>query len=321
MKCRICGNVENNRIHLAKEMMFGMRDEFEYIECGNCGCLQIAAIPENLNKYYPANEYYAYSNIENQNKFKLFFKRRLADHLLKSPNLLGALLKTVYGVPFDVRWFKNTGVDYDSEILEIGCGSGQLLLNMQNAGFKHLTGADPFVAADLHYGMGLTIYKKYTSELDKQFDLIMMHHSFEHVPEPLETLKDIHRLLKPGAHALIRIPVMPSYAWTKYGTNWVQLDAPRHLYLHSIRSMQIMAESANLTITDVNYDSTDIQFWGSEQYLQGIPLKDEKSYAINRSKSIFTREQIRQFRHQTSELNRQQQGDQACFILKKKGRF
>lgn len=315
-ECKICGNVENNRIHHAREMMFGMCDEFKYIECAECGCLHIVAIPDNLSKYYPENDYYSYSGIENQSKFKLFFKRILTDHLLISPNLLGALIKIIYGTPFDVRWFKKTGVDFNSKILDVGCGSGQLLLNMQNAGFKNLEGADPFIAADIHYKGDLTIYKRDLSELDTQYDLIMMHHSFEHVPEPHKTLREIHRLLKSGAYAVIRIPIVSSYAWTKYGTSWVQLDAPRHLFLHSVRSMNILAERSNLTITDVIYDSTEFQFWGSEQYLRDIPLKDEKSYAINRSKSIFTKEQIRNFRHQASVLNRQQQGDSACFILK-----
>jgi hypothetical protein len=57
--CRICGNFDDNKIYTAREMMFGFRDEFDYIECSKCGCVQIVEIPKNINKYYPPN-YYSY---------------------------------------------------------------------------------------------------------------------------------------------------------------------------------------------------------------------------------------------------------------------
>ena len=58
--CRICRNIEGNSAHFPKEMMFGWREEFEYLECARCGCLQIAEIPSDLAKYYPREDYYAY---------------------------------------------------------------------------------------------------------------------------------------------------------------------------------------------------------------------------------------------------------------------
>ena len=36
-------------------MMFGYRDEFEYLKCAECSCLQIKEIPKNLSKYYPSS--------------------------------------------------------------------------------------------------------------------------------------------------------------------------------------------------------------------------------------------------------------------------
>ena len=39
--CKICGNERSNREYKIKEMMFGFRDEFSYMLCANCGCLQI----------------------------------------------------------------------------------------------------------------------------------------------------------------------------------------------------------------------------------------------------------------------------------------
>jgi len=45
----------------------------------------------------------------------------------------------------------------------------------------------------------------------------MAHHSFERMPDPL--LTQIHRLLNRGKFALIRIPLISSFAWKKYSVN------------------------------------------------------------------------------------------------------
>lgn len=52
MKCPICENEENNLTFIIKEMQIGLREEFEYIECSNCGCLFIKEIPKDIDKYY-----------------------------------------------------------------------------------------------------------------------------------------------------------------------------------------------------------------------------------------------------------------------------
>ena len=55
--CRICGNASDNRAHVAREMMFGTRERFDYVECARCGCLQIRDVPADLSPYYPADYY------------------------------------------------------------------------------------------------------------------------------------------------------------------------------------------------------------------------------------------------------------------------
>src|SRR4029077_3058389 len=55
--CKICGNTSGNKTHTAREMMFGLRDKFEYLECGNCGCVQSMNVPADMAKYCAANYY------------------------------------------------------------------------------------------------------------------------------------------------------------------------------------------------------------------------------------------------------------------------
>lgn len=322
VQCQICGNAENNRQHTAREMMFGMRDCFDYLECAACGTLQIVEIPD-LSRYYPP-DYYAF----NETVEPHFIKRRrshllarlAARYFLDEKHLIGKYVAakktwTKETFPFSLRQF-DLGLDFQSRILDFGCGAGKLLNLLRGFGFRRLTGADAFIEKDIFYPNGVKIYKRALAELEPAFDLVMLHHSFEHLPNPLETLREIHRLLSGDGYCLIRVPVA-AFAWEKYGVDWVQLDPPRHLFIYTEKSLRLLAENAGFTVTRVIYDSESFQFWASEQYLQDIPLTDARSYHGDIAASIFTGEQMDEWERQTQVLNQQSKGDQACFYLQK----
>ena len=154
--CRICGNVAGNRTLTAREMMFGMRDAFEYVECSACGCVQIAHVPADLGRYYPP-EYSAYAAPHREGRVRRALQRMRADHLLGWPNPAGWLMTRRYGVPPAIEYVRHAKVNRSQSVLDIGCGSGELLLGMRSYGFKRLTGVDPFVAGDIDYGNGVRV--------------------------------------------------------------------------------------------------------------------------------------------------------------------
>jgi SAM-dependent methyltransferase len=316
--CGICGNKEANKIYKTQEMMFGYKDKFNYLECGSCGCLQNIQIPENLESYYPKDEYYSYNlNYSFWKKIKKYFKGRHLRYCLGSNDISGWLVSYFWKESPIANYLNQVPINYKYKILDVGCGAGDILLDLMSAGFQKVTGVDPFISQNIEYKNGLRIFKKHLYEVEDTYDFIILNHSFEHMQQPLEILKEIYRILKPDRFALIRIPLASSYAWRTYGVNWVQLDAPRHIYLHTKGSMKILAEQANFKIEKIVFDSYEFQFWGSEQYCQGITLRSEKSYDVNPGKSVFSAQDIKRFKSKSKELNNIQEGDQACFYLYK----
>jgi len=309
--CRICGNTAGNTPHRIREMMFGFRDEFDYVECAECGCLQIREIPADLGKYYP-DDYHSLKEEEmvRDRPSIAFLKLQRARYCLGSKNPLGWVVSRCFGTPEYYQWFRAGHARLEHEVLDVGSGTGRLLFAMRREGFTRLTGVEPFIPADITYNNGIRILKRELSELDAQYDFIILHHSFEHMPQPAATLRELYRLLKPDRYVFIRIPLAGSYAWKHYGSNWVQLDAPRHLYLHTPESMRILASGAGFELAEVRFDSDEFQFWASEQYLRDVPLKDFRN-------RLFSDEKIREFKAQAEELNRKGAGDQACFSLRK----
>lgn len=318
--CRVCGNSANNRIHNLREMMFATHETFDYLECGECGTLQIIKIPD-LSRYYPP-DYYSFDsgseNFSGANLKRHLIKRFLRCYFIYKKNLTGNFGETE-------GWIKSNrceplnyfppGLRFQSKILDFGCGAGQLLQDLHYFGFSNLTGADAFIKEDIFYPDGVKIYKRRLDEFEPFFDFIMFHHSFEHLPEPSETLEQVYNLLARDKFCLIRIPVV-NFAWEKYGIHWVQLDPPRHLYLFSEKSFRYLAEKAGFTVERVIYDSKGFQFWGSEIYLRNIPLFVNSREAV--LKSVFTKKQMRNWQRQAEELNARGKGDQACFFLRKK---
>ena len=321
LPCRICENTLNNRVQTAREMMFGTREAFDYLECGKCGTVQIVEVPD-LSLHYPDTYLSFDSDVPAAKSLPRRLGARIAGkYLLRGKGILGKYLvqkkprfKELY--PAYLRDFP-LDIDFESRILDFGCGIGNLLQSLHYFGFNNLTGADAFIEKDIFYPTGVKIYKKRLDEIESNFDLIMLHHSFEHFPDPLESLGQIHRLMEKESFLLIRIPVV-NYAWEKYGVNWVQLDAPRHLFLYTEKSFRNLAEKASFQIENVTYDSGPFQFWGSEQYARGISLTDPKSYWIDKESEIFTAEQIQRWQDEAEKLNASGKGDMACFYLRKR---
>jgi len=318
MQCRICENEKGNRLFKFKEMHIGLREEFTYFQCVNCRCIQIEEIPENMSKYYPS-EYYSFNlSPKSENVVKQAIRRQRDYYALFNRGFIGGFIYRWFPSPVKLRsLYRVSSLTKDSTILDVGCGNGYFLRVLRDFDFKHLVGIDPYVRKGEDYGDHVKILKKSIHQLSGKYDLIMFHHSFEHIPDPCDTLLAVGRLLSSDGTCLIRIPVVDSWAWKNYKENWVLIDAPRHFFLHSYASMQILAEHTGFKIREVVCDSGLNQFYGSEQYKRDIPLVADNSYKVNPSKSIFSKKEIRLFKKKAKQLNSIGQGDQAAFYLEK----
>lgn len=315
MICKICNKQQNSKIYRVREMMFGLKDEFKYFKCSECGCLQILEFPENIDNYYQ-NNYYSLlpaTKLGIFNRFLLLKKLR-NEYAITKNNFLGQLLYIRY--PEDrLLALSHVPLSKSMRIIDVGCGNGYLLGLLNVSGYKNLTGIDPYIGKEAIHEDGYTIYKKNINEVTGKYDFVMLHHVFEHVGNPLQVLQHIRKILSDTGSCMIRIPLSDSFAFEKYENNWVQLDAPRHFFLHTRKSMDLLCKQADLKISKVIYDSNAFQFWGSEQYIKDIPLFSEQSLMLGPQNSIFTKKEIKQFKEKAALLNQEEKGDQAIFIL------
>jgi 2-polyprenyl-3-methyl-5-hydroxy-6-metoxy-1,4-benzoquinol methylase len=315
--CRICSNRLNNEPFTAKEMMFGLRTEFIYFLCSKCQCLQINKVPDDISRYYSPGNYYSFKNKALRRYAGLpGLVRAKAVRMALQGNSLGAGIAGTLIPLKTMSILKGIAKNSNARILDVGCGTGwNFLYPLYKAGFRNSAGCDPYIEKDISYPEGLTIYKKELSEMEGEWDIITFHHSFEHIGNPHETIKKAYELLAPGGYCIIRIPTVSSFAWKHYGVNWFQLDAPRHIFLHSVESMNYLASENGFNLTRIIYDSTHHQFTISERYKSGRAFT-ERGYRniLDRISSLF--QKMRNSRR-AADLNSKGQGDQAAFFLYK----
>lgn len=303
-KCKICDNTRNNEEMIGREMMFGFHDEFLYFKCSFCGCLQINEPPANLSKYYPSDKYYSFQQKPNKNwkyfvkniLFQLYYNKILAKNFFyqKESNILAVIRE----------------VNKNSPILDVGCGNGNFLQQMANWGYRNLTGIDPFIENEIELEKQAgKILKETIFEHKGNYSLIMLSGVLEHMDHQKTVMQELHRILSPDGKLLIQIPITDSFAWRKYGINWFQFDAPRHFYVHSIKSMNYLAENTGYVIEEEHYESGAYQFLESEKYLRNIKYNEDFPFAEEYKKDC---------QKQAKLLNKMKDGDVVRFVLRKK---
>ena len=315
--CKVCGyNNKDIVLHQAKEMMFGMRDVFLYFQCAACDCLQITEFPLNIAEFYPVG-YYSFLPYagEKFNGSLAGFNRILYEASLFRKTLFQKFLHAILPVQkFD--FLQNLGLTKESHILEVGCGNGnRILYPLAELNFRNIAGCDPYIAAPITYDNKLTILKSDIFEIKGIWDLIIYDHAFEHIENPQENLAKVSELLNPDGICVLRIPTVPCYAWSHYKTNWVQLDAPRHYFLHSPKSIALLASRNGLKLFDIKYDSTHFQFSGSERYVNNIPMVTPRPKGFK----TFLKRKIKKnlYARLAAKLNSEGRGDQAIFFIRK----
>ena len=323
--CPACLGDSRTDVLTVRENMFGLREEFDYSVCADCGSVALISIPEDMATYYPRNYYSV--DLDPEQALGAPVVRQFAQLVIGSAlwgrgvlsGTATALiprrqLRTLVSVLGSIR---RAGLvnGKETRVLDVGCGSGILVFALGLGGVRNVVGVDPFMSGGRNLSTGGQLRHQDLSEVEGSYDLIMFHHSLEHVPDPESSLREALTRLRPGGSVLVRMPTPSSHAFEQYGPAWVSLDAPRHFVVLSREGLKTLCARLGASVRSVVDDSTGFQFWGSEQYLSGIPLMDSRSVMVKPRHSSFSRARRRGWERQAVALNRAGRGDQAAWVI------
>lgn len=117
-------------------------------------------------------------------------------------------------------------------ILDAGCGDGTGIFYLKERGFENLFGVDinpnKYKLAKLNLGEDRIIDSDitHTPFSDCQFDKVWCSHVLEHSYDPLESLKELKRITKPGGFVFIVLPYPTHHSDVHCGVNDLKLNIP-----------------------------------------------------------------------------------------------
>ena len=91
-------------------------------------------------------------------------------------------------------------------------------------------------------------------DADGQFDLIVLLHVLEHIPEPLRTIQKAFSLLSPGGQLVLAVPNADSVERRLFGEFWDAWDIPRHIHHFSPGSLRKLVTRAGLSVEHLDYE-------------------------------------------------------------------
>ncbi len=237
-----------------------------------CATHTTAPMPTDPALYYPT-EYYAYAAPPTPRRSPLLrwlYRRGYA------PKLVGLSTRVLYG-PGPTPAYRPHG-----RILDVGCGNGTWLMKMAALGWE-VAGVEPGLqAAQAAQAAGLAVQHGTLETVDYapgSFDVVRIWHVLEHVPQPLATLRQAYRLLKPGGQLIIGVPNIGGWLARLAGPFWFDLDVPRHVWHWTPQPLAVLVERAGLRIERLRHG-----YYGSYSALRSLMYWTERHDAADHSR-------------------------------------
>lgn len=129
------------------------------------------------------------------------------------------------------------------DFIDIGCGTGGLLDRVRTSA-KSIAGIEPQKhAREELKKLGYTMCRLPIEAPKESFDVAGLFHVFEHLTEPLKTLKEVRNILRPSGTLILEVPhardILLKLDAFKAFTLWSE-----HLVLHTKESLRTYLEVA-----------------------------------------------------------------------------
>ena len=212
--CRICGS--------ARAARWGENKGVPLHRCPDCGVVQIDAAHVPAGEHYSAASHYVAAD-----EGFIQAKRANARRML---SLLGR-----YIAP--------------GRLLEIGCSSGEFLVEARDAGWDEegLELSEP-AAKEARDRYQLHVEQATLAESSAahdEHDAVVMLHVLEHFDDPAAMLGQVRGALKPDGVLLAAVPNMASLWVRLEGQQWDWLNAPEHVFSFGPRSLAAVLTRAD----------------------------------------------------------------------------
>jgi 2-polyprenyl-3-methyl-5-hydroxy-6-metoxy-1,4-benzoquinol methylase len=229
--CNVCG-ADDYTIVFPK----GYAQVHQIVRCNKCSLMY--ANPQEL---IDCDAFEEYDKKAQSDEFQQYFNKQ---HVQLPDNL--RVLEALNGM------FPQRG-----RLLEIGSYLGIFSDRIRSAGWD-VTGLEPFhtVAEYSRKTYGLNVVEKLLPEAqfaDANFDVVIMLHVIEHLPNPAEYVREIRRILRPGGMLVVETPRFDSLMFKVMGRRERSLsNCDGHIYFFTVPSLSALLERNGFEVERVD---------------------------------------------------------------------
>jgi SAM-dependent methyltransferase len=142
-------------------------------------------------------------------------------------------------------------------LVEVGSSLGYLLDGFRRDGWDVL-GVEPFYQACRYASeeLGLAVKNAILESAglaDGSADVVLLNHVIEHLDNPLGTLLEVNRVLKPSGHLVIETPRYDTLTFKLLGRRERSIACPGHIYFFTTRSLRNLYEAAGFSTVRLDY--------------------------------------------------------------------
>lgn len=242
--CDLCGAALSESVLHCTIPNTAAGEPWRFMKCTGCGLISLQPRPDrqSIGAFYPDLDYHAF---QPDSGLKRWFKAWLNRVRV---NQLG-------------QFFPK-----ESRLLEVGCGTGELLKALRDAGYQ-VEGLEPNQAAVTvaqQQGLSVRVGDLESLVLPPQaYQGVIMKYALEHVHSPGQALAALESTLKPGGRALLWLPNAESWDATWFKSRWRGYDVPRHLYLFTPKTVESYLEKVGLKLMSIGFSPMPNDFAGS----------------------------------------------------------
>ncbi|TFV95705.1 class I SAM-dependent methyltransferase [Algoriphagus kandeliae] len=232
-KCPLCKSGHFLNYSTIKDWAVS-KEEFILCECQDCKLIFTNPRPseKQIGTYYEFPEYYSHQD--------------------ESKGLIQRIYNQIRRINITKKYKLISSLGTDKSILDIGCGTGELLRYFQEKNWE-VNGVEPNKKARslAKEKLGENVYKSLKKVPENHsFDIISLFHVLEHVHDLRKSLKKIIKLLKSDGYIILALPNHQSKDAKKYKNFWAGWDVPRHLYHFDPESVRQLAKQFDLEIVN-----------------------------------------------------------------------
>jgi 2-polyprenyl-3-methyl-5-hydroxy-6-metoxy-1,4-benzoquinol methylase len=256
-------------------------------QCQNCKIIYVERPPDfqEIQSWY--GDRYFEPSLEPAKKILALWQESLKQD---NPGLIFHPTGKQFSLVF--QWLESLGLkEFEQKLgngkkmLDLGCATSGLMAEFITRGWKAQGVELSPSAVKFDQQMGFDVLQGTIEDAHfnpNSFDLITLTHVIEHLPDPLATLKEAARILKPSGKLFIRTPNAESLPRLLAGTPW--FGDHDHLFFFGNRSLANLLEKCKFRVIGVkSYLGIDIETYRG--YWDNHRLNDLIRARINRAEA------------------------------------